>query len=358
MAYQGRILTRSPYYIKASGTVIETAKLDIYIWAGDLTSDKPTSPQFVIEKTPLQSGDDDIYFEISELIRDSYTYTYDPYAVAPDSWDDALWVATDLTITDSTGLLPLVSDTYIAQDGYGYFSEGANPDLDYTEITIVTDRVNPFNTARLGVPVGEGIDSIDWTKDGVLYQNQVITDSDSSYDKIQYVSKDLNFVDKAELKEGSTVIQTVNFLEAQDCENDVVKIRFYNKNGMWQTISLNGRSKKSLTTSKENYTKDLFGTSLDFSYDTKLHQKQTYNISAKETVTLNSGWVPESQNEIYKQILLSEYIWIDENALQGGVGDSPVYLTSNSLEYKTQKYDKLINYTLEFEYSNNEINNI
>ena len=76
---------------------------------------------------------------------------------------------------------------------------------------------------------------------------------------------------------------------------------------------------------------------------------QDYNITSKEGITLNSGFVDESQNDVMKQILLSEFVWVD---------DSPASVKTSNLDYKTSLNDKMINYTLEFEYSNNTIINI
>ena len=56
-----------------------------------------------------------------------------------------------------------------------------------------------------------------------------------------------------------------------------------------------------------------------------------------------------NESQLSRAFTPGELVWVD---------DKPVNVTSNSLEYKTVKNDKLINYTLTFNYAYNEINNV
>ena len=82
---------------------------------------------------------------------------------------------------------------------------------------------------------------------------------------------------------------------------------------------------------------------------------QEYNKNGKESMNLNSGFVSESLNESFKQLLLSEEVKLydyDNSSTQA------IKITSRSLSYKTVTNDKLINYTIEVEFSNNVIDDI
>jgi hypothetical protein len=68
---------------------------------------------------------------------------------------------------------------------------------------------------------------------------------------------------------------------------------------------------------------------------------------------MNTGFIDEQYNEVIKQLMLSEQVWIDN-----GTNVLPVSLNSNSLSFKTSVNDKLIDYTLEFEYAFDKINTI
>jgi hypothetical protein len=83
------------------------------------------------------------------------------------------------------------------------------------------------------------------------------------------------------------------------------------------------------------------------------HQYVKYNVQGKSKFKVNSGFVAEALNETFKQMLLSERVWMYENEIF-----TPLNIASKSIEYKTRQKDRLINYEIEFEYAFNEINNI
>jgi hypothetical protein len=58
-------------------------------------------------------------------------------------------------------------------------------------------------------------------------------------------------------------------------------------------------------------------------------------------------------NDVFKQILLSELVWI-----YNGVEFIPVNITNSNFDYKTRQNDKLISYAIDFEFAFNEVKNI
>jgi hypothetical protein len=89
------------------------------------------------------------------------------------------------------------------------------------------------------------------------------------------------------------------------------------------------------------------------SYNTYQHQYETFHVNGKETLSLNTGFYPESYNEVFRQMSLSDKIWIEYNEKT-----LPVRLTSSNLSFKTRLDDKLINYTIELEFAFDKINNV
>ena len=67
---------------------------------------------------------------------------------------------------------------------------------------------------------------------------------------------------------------------------------------------------------------------------------------------LKSG-VDEDNTEVVKQMLLSERVWMYVDAVP-----TPLNIVDKSFKYKTRQNDRLISYTIKFEKSYNEINNI
>lgn len=77
------------------------------------------------------------------------------------------------------------------------------------------------------------------------------------------------------------------------------------------------------------------------------------NTTAREVFTSNTGFVNELMNESFKELMLSEKVWATINGIV-----NPVVINSSQLQYKTSLNDKLINYTIEFEYAFDLINSI
>jgi len=353
----GRIMARSPYYITASGTTLENAILYIYIWAGSSAA-KPTTYNYKISKTPVQAGDDKIIFEISQFIRDEFEHNRDAYDDTLTDFADCLWVETSLVIVDSGGLQPSVDDSYLAVDGYGYYSDGINPSWNFDEYTVRVKKFNVggfiFANSDFPVPAHEtdGIDRIETYINGVMSGTTVLIDTNNSQDKLRYESYGSlapNYLTKVILKNGTTEVQTINFEYIEDCIETAKEVRYYDRNGALSTTYMFGRGITSLKSKRDDYRQDVGFMSTAYSYDSSKHQKRTFDVSANESLVLNSGFVPENQNEIFKQIILSELVWVD---------DKPVNVKDSSFTYKTNKQDKLINYTLNLDYAYSEINNV
>ena len=68
---------------------------------------------------------------------------------------------------------------------------------------------------------------------------------------------------------------------------------------------------------------------------------------------MNTGFIDESFNEVIRQLMLSEQIWVDN-----GTDVLPINLNTKSLTFKKSVNDRLINYSLDFNYSFDKINNV
>ena len=115
-----KINVRSPYYVTYTVSGMESLQLQLYIYEGDSTSDKPSTPTHTLIATAI---DDSATFEISELIRDYVDSTFNGTYTS-----SAVWVDYTLTYTVAgvETVVPVVN-LKAAYDGYGYFSDGVNP---------------------------------------------------------------------------------------------------------------------------------------------------------------------------------------------------------------------------------------
>ena len=140
----------------------------------------------------------------------------------------------------------------------------------------------------------------------------------------------------------------------EDCESKYTpyKVTFTNKFGVLQDLYFFQRSKENMSSKRQSYSSNTLNSSN--SYSISDHTKRDFNITASETISLSSGFVPESYNDVFKQLMLSETVWLNNEHNQV----LPINIKTSSISYKTQVNDKLIEYTINFENSYNVLNDI
>ena len=109
MAQYRQINVRSPFYVQLA-TAQPLVELQVRIWYGDVSSDKPTDATYVLEKESIGG---EATFEIAELIRDYCSQT-------SAATSGKVWVETSL---DDFNLAASFT-TYLATEGYTLYTEG------------------------------------------------------------------------------------------------------------------------------------------------------------------------------------------------------------------------------------------
>jgi len=140
--------------------------------------------------------------------------------------------------------------------------------------------------------------------------------------------------------------ETITLLITDECRYTPIDIAFQNKEGALCFLPFFKAKSESLSVTREEFQTDRGQAS------NGNHQYVNFNIQGRTKLKVNSGFVKEEMNEIFKQLLLSERVWQFD-----GTNYIPLNISSTSLEYKTRQKDRLINYEIEFDYSFNEINN-
>ena len=130
------------------------------------------------------------------------------------------------------------------------------------------------------------------------------------------------------------------------------KVTFNNKFGVLQDLYFFKKSVEKMTTKRESYKANTLTSSNTYSISS--HTKRDFNIVANESISLSSGFVNESFNEVFKQMMLSEKVWITNTTKQV----LPINIKTSNITYKTSTNDKLVEYTIEFENSYNVLNDI
>jgi hypothetical protein len=383
------INTRSPYYFKVHNSSLYKAKLQLYVWTG-VTGDKDlnTDLRYTISKQEI-GANNFVVFELSQLIRDYMETEYNDYAT------DTLWIDATVTIYDEGGAVVQVggqnttTTSFLAIDGYGYFEDGINPrSTEFTTPMVLQDNTTIYYydgqdikipvyaeaetiTATLSSSAGadvnwEAADDFWDTYDVTWGSGSTpvsITDNGNTDQKIQYViitdTEDLNDGDYVTFSSDSTDYPddvVITLKKVNECKFSPLNIIFYNKYGALQNLWFFKKSMTDINVKSEQFKNNILDLETGAtapSYAVTKHEEKKFLVNAKESITVNTGFYPEDHNEIVRQKMLAEQVWVDDTSTV-----LPINLKSNSLRFKKSVNDKLISYTVQFDYAFDKINNI
>lgn len=374
------INTRSPFFVSITDSSISYATLDIEIYTGDKTSDFTGTPDYELKKSKIGSNTT-ITFEIAELIRDFLEIVFNGSYSSTNEFYVSKWVRTVITSYDATDTqLSQTIDINLALNGFNYFEEGSTSPTVSTFISNKVVFALADNTYSVPFYTGNG-GQVSFIKDGEVLNTFNLTASDESEEQIVQVSvNDLDnyqnyeervltnanavveksscltrFFDDVSVGDIDTISITgepdIKVITISECKYQPYKITFINKFGVLQDMFFFKKAVEAMTTKRETYK----GTTINNGvYSISDHTKRDFNIQANETIKLSSGYLNEEYNEVFKQMMLSEKIWLtdeDDNVL-------PINIKTSSINYKTSLNDKLVEYTIDFDRSYNVINNV
>jgi hypothetical protein len=142
-----------------------------------------------------------------------------------------------------------------------------------------------------------------------------------------------------------------------DCSiYDPIKVTFVNKYGALQDLWFDKKSMNSINVQSNDYKASVMDFSSTPTYDTTAHQNRVLDLVGKESITMNTGYIDEEYNEVFRQLMLSEQVWMTR--LTDTEEILPLRPKTQSLQFKTRTNDKLVNYTVEFDFAFDKINTI
>lgn len=386
-----KINVRSPYYVKVSNASLASATLELFIYTGTFTTDKGAA-KYTITKNEI-STNNYVVFEIAELVRDYLDIEFD------GEYDSqTVWVEADIEMFDAINgggsSLGTTSTDYIAFDGYGYFEDAINPELSRTYLQSNKEIFRPSDQ-NVRVPVfTEDTDSVSFLYKGEVKRVQSISSSTNTNGQIDYITvsgadntdsyKERVLADGGTLEDNSLLdafLDSVDIglvdelyinsdsgteavkISTEPCSKyEPYKVTFINKFGALQDMYFSLKSTESLNTTGETYKSNVvdFGT---LTYDTYKPQVSQYNKLGKESITLNTNYLSEEYNEVIKQLMMSEQVWLtrldnpapDSNNLETVLAVIP---KTQSVTYKTSLNDRLVQYTVDFDYAFDKINTV
>lgn len=354
-----RIFARSPYIIEVNVASSVASKIEIFIWNNPGSA--PTTPNYTLQKEIPSPTDLKMYYDVSPYIREyiSWNTRQQIYNTIAQT-DNSQWC--NVTIKryqqPSGGSMTLIdTTTYKGFDGYGYYSEAGNPDLGKFLLSAGTyyyhydiNQSPSSNTfMRAGSLVFERDANYNY-KYTALNTGATITGILTSGDVVEMPRVYTSFYSQGNQLELTdilgNVLATYTFKPKEECRYTPIVVDFVNKYGAWQREFFFKVSDTKISTSKSQY--NLMQSS-NISWSTLEGQRKEFNANGIESLTARSGYVEESFFESLQQMMLSERVVI---------GDLPVKVKSNSLTKQQNQVKKLIDYTIEFEYTFDMINSV
>lgn len=347
------INARSPYFIIKQVANLTQMDVDISTYTGTLSTDEPAA-QYSLTTTAITPATGNPYavIDISDIVRDYIESTFDGTYVST-----CVWVAYQITTyINDVSQTPEAIVRMEVFDGYQYFEEGEQSNVStYTAPAILqTNRTiyKPLSEV-VRIPLyQEDVTDVYFRYNNANVDTDLISSTNESTDIIRYPESNTNEIDEINVRVGGFILpdSVIEVVNIDTCKHTPYKLIFSNKFGALQDLWFFGKSNLSISTTKEEYKSNILSIG---SYDTSRHQKRVLTKNGSESLSINSGWYPESFNEVFRQLHLSESVWID---YEGEI--IPVNVSDGGMEFKKSVNDKLINNSITIEFAFDKINNI
>ena len=370
----GLILTRSPFHI-GRGTLDANASALVEVGRMNFGTVE------VLEEYVLNFRDK-YFIDISKLCSSAYVPSYyyvgvwNQYITSVGGDSLKFYENGYITVTISGEINGVAQadqvSNYFCTDGYVYSSEKIDKDF-VTELENnsfyagSSDTIYKLDGYNLRIPI---LNPKDHTSDSYvyvyfMYQGSVVfTDSllfrgagDTTFTISRWGgNSDIN-VDEIQVSSDHGV-KTIKVKEIEECKYNPYRITFKNKYGVMEDLWFFKKSVSSISVDAEEFRVNQFKQRSSGGRDRDaglVRSSKEYGKNGTESITLNSGFVSEELNESFKQLMLSEEVQLldsDNDVLKA------VKISDSSLKIKTSVNDKLINYTIEVEFSNNIIDDV
>jgi hypothetical protein len=376
-------LSQSPiiYSIKESGNVITSSSfqymLDLYFWTGSKTASGST-PDYTLVKYPNNSNAG--IFDCSRILNSELN------KLAEESGDNAKWFAADVYFQYQSGSVFVASDKYrqrtsIALDGYNIFPENINNDLpfrtDYWPILssgpstqqVFRDQL----TLAKDIYVGEAGNTIEGQpkfaqitfSDGSQKVNTFGAISSGSSDTQYYITSHSPYdivtsslVDWYEIRylnyTGGLMGEPTRYEFVCEQQYPNVQLKWKNRYGGFDWFNFNMVNRETFGVNRSQYQPQIGSwNSTDLGYERYESSILNYLVDTNQTLQVNTDWISQDYNDIFKQLLVSDEIYWVYDPLQNyvlGTGLRPITIKTNNIQFKTGVNDKLIQYSFDFDY--------
>jgi len=348
-----RIFTRSPYWVSITGSANDVCRVDLYIWNGSTASAAPATVTRSLSKPIPSSLITQCDFNISPFLREYISFRDEPMIYNTTSDLDTTNFVNVVVKKYLNGTLSSTTQ-YVGLDGYTEYQDDYNNSLQDTMLTEGTYYYHYDSTgANSDIALRPGHLVIDATSTWSVRYTDLVNGATVTQALSTTMLREIYRVygtywahgNKVEvLNASSVVLQTYYFRPIEEPKYDVYYIDFINRFGVWQKEFLFKASRQSVELTKGS---EHLKNQTNVNYDPRYAQRQVTNLNGVESIKCNTGWVEEGFSEVLKQLLFSERILL--NGLS-------VKLKNKAFDKQKNINEKLINYTIEFEYAYDVIN--
>jgi hypothetical protein len=338
---------------------------ELYYWTGS-TNQSSSIPEYTLVKYPNESVVG--IFDVSRIMNSTLT------DLAQQNPSNVKYLAVDFYWQYKDGLNIITSShaksgVYKALDGYGIFQEPINQQITSKSVyyPLLTDgpATQSFldsNYGVSGVYVGTagGIQPTKLVYSGSLGNGEfALSSSISSSQQIQQypLAPNQSGFPLSSLSEyytiqpysGSTALGTpIRFEQACIQKYPNVRIKWKNRFGQFDWFNFYLVNRQGFQSTKRTYSPQLGSwQSTGLSYQNSDSSTLNYLSDSKQTLSVNTDYVSDSYNDIFKQLLVSDEIyWVysEPNDLR------PITITTNNVVFKTGVNDKLVQYQFDFDW--------
>jgi hypothetical protein len=340
---------------------------NLYYWTGSLTNSGSTA-EYIINKYPNNSNVG--IFDLNRIINSTLTdlaiaNTSNVQYYAVEFYTQYLSSSTFITGSH------VRSQTYKALDGYGIFQEPIGQNITSASAfwPLMTDgpvTQSAFidNYGSASVYVG--------TAGGTLQPNKIVYTSDLGTANLTISGNTSSSAQTAQYPIGPSapgfpLSGSFTYFTTQAYNNSTplgtpitytidciqkypnVRIKWKNRYGQFDYFNFYMVNRQSFETEKRTYQPQLGSwESSTLSYNDYDSGILNYIVDSKQSISVNSFWIPESYNDVLKELLVTdEAYWVYDEANNKV---RPITITTQNIVFKTGVNDHLIQYQFDFDF--------
>ena len=340
---------------------------ELYYWQGGLNASSSTA-EYIINKYPNNSSVG--IFDLNRIINSTLT------DLAIQNTSNVAYYAVDFYTQYYNGAVFVTgshvrSQTFKALDGYGIFQEPIGQNITSASAfwPLMTD--GPVTQSAFTTNYGSASVYVG-TAGGTLQPNKIVYTSDlgtanltisgntsSSAQVAQYpigpsaagfpLSGSFTYYTTQAYNDSTPLGLPITY--TIDCIQKYpnIRIKWKNRYGQFDYFNFYMVNRQSFQTEKRTYQPQLGSwESSTLSYNDYDSGILNYIVDSKQSISVNSFWIPESYNDVLKELLVTdEAYWVYDEANNKV---RPITITTQNIVFKTGVNDHLIQYQFDFDY--------